>query len=78
LESLRFSWEDKKEKGSDRIGVYRAWDVEYQPYEPENWQNPTAAEQEILDSKAYIDMPNIQAVSFLNPRDIYFGISVYF
>ena len=78
LESLRFSWEDKKEKGSDRIGVYRAWDVEYQPYEPEDWQNPTAAEQEILDSKAYIDMPNIQAVSFLNPRDIYFGISVYF
>ncbi len=35
-------------------------------------------EQEILDSKAYIDMPNIRSVSFLNPRDIYFGISVYF
>ena len=78
LESLRFSWEEGKEHGIDRIGEYRTWDIEYQPYEPEDWQNPTAEEQEILDSKAYIDMPNIRSVSFLNPRDIYFGISVYF
>ena len=78
LESLRFSWEDEKENGADRVGEFRAWDIEYQPYEPEDWQNPTAEEKKILSTKAYIDMPNIRAVSFLNPRDIYFGLTVYF
>jgi len=78
LESLRFSWEDGKEKGNDRIGKYRDWSIPYQPYEPDDWENPTPEDKKILDSKAYIDMPNIRAVSFLNPRDIYFGISIHF
>ena len=33
--------------------------------------------QEVLDTKAYIDMPNQGFLNFLEPRDIYFGIRVY-
>lgn len=33
---------------------------------------------EILDDKAYIDMPNQSFLTFLNPRDIYFGIRFSF
>ncbi|WP_412068385.1 TonB-dependent receptor [Rubrivirga sp. IMCC43871] len=31
---------------------------------------------EVLDSKAYIDMPNQGYLNFLNPRDIYFGVRI--
>ena len=78
LESLRFPWEEGKEKGNDRIGEYRDWSVNYQSYDPVDWENPTSAEKEILHTKAYIDMPNIRAVSFLDPRDMIFGITVHF
>ena len=78
LESLRFPWEEGKEKGNDRIGEYRDWSVNYQSYDPVDWENPSSAEKEILNTKAYIDMPNIRAVSFLDPRDIFFGITVHF
>jgi len=30
--------------------------------------------QEVLDKKAYIDMPNLSYMTFLNPRDVFFGI----
>jgi hypothetical protein len=30
----------------------------------------------ILSDKAYIDMPNITSFTFLNPRQIFFGIKV--
>ena len=78
LESLRFPWEKGKENGSDRIGDYREWSTEYEPYNPIDWENPTDAETKILEKKSYIDMPNIKSVSFLNPRDIFFGVNVYF
>ncbi len=32
----------------------------------------------VLDPKAYIDMPNISSLTYLNPRDITFGIKVNF
>ena len=32
----------------------------------------------ILDNKAYIDMPNQKYLTFLNPRDIFFGIKLSF
>ena len=70
--------EEGKEKGNDRIGEYRDWSVNYQSYDPVDWENPSSAEKEILNTKAYIDMPNIRAVSFLDPRDIFFGITVHF
>jgi hypothetical protein len=34
--------------------------------------------QEVLDSKAYIDMPNFSSFNFLNPRDIFFGVNLSF
>ncbi len=78
LESLRFSWEEGKEKGNDRIGEYREEGVGYRPYDPIDWENPTPEEREILDTKAYIDMPNIKSVTFLDPRKIIIGLSIRF
>ena len=31
--------------------------------------------KQILDDKAYVDMPNISSFWFLNPRNIFFGIT---
>jgi outer membrane receptor protein involved in Fe transport len=78
LESLRFPWEEGKEKGSDRVGDFRDLSTTYASYDPEDWENLTDTEKEILKTKAYIDMPNIKAISFLDPRDIYFGVTVHF
>jgi len=50
----------------------------YASYDPEDWEKLTDTEKEILKTKAYIDMPNIKAISFLDPRDIYFGVTVHF
>jgi hypothetical protein len=33
---------------------------------------------QVLEDKAYIDMPNQTSFSFLNPRQIYFGLTVSF
>jgi len=108
MKSLRFSWEEGVEKGSDRVGEYRDWDVEYRPMEQINdisqvlnpdlntiyysentekylkysssgWNEVSKKElDEVLDKKAYIDMPNYRYFTFLNPRDIYFGIKIDF
>jgi outer membrane receptor protein involved in Fe transport len=44
-----------------------------------NWSEVSgSAMQKILDDKAYIDMPNDTAVNFLNPRQIFFGLSLSF
>ena len=41
------------------------------------WATADAARvQEVLDTKAYIDMPNQSYLNFLNPRDVFFGIRV--
>ena len=34
--------------------------------------------QQVLDDKAYIDMPNQQFLTFLGPRDVFFGIRLNF
>ena len=34
--------------------------------------------QKILDDKAYIDMPNNSSFDFLNPRQVFFGVTVSF
>jgi hypothetical protein len=33
---------------------------------------------QVLKDKAYIDMPNQQFLTFLNPRDIFFGVNITF
>lgn len=32
--------------------------------------------REVMDTKAYIDMPNLHYTTFLNPRDVYFGVKL--
>lgn len=78
VESLHFDWEDGSQKGNDRLGEYRKPGVDYQPFNPVDPDHLTTAEQKILDDRAYIDMPDIKSITFLNPRDITFGISFEF
>lgn len=58
--------------GSDRPGDYRT--VPYEPYDPNDPDE--ARRQRMLDTKAYIDMPNQETFTFLNPRDIFYGIKL--
>lgn len=78
LRSLNFSWEDGVEHGNDKIGDYRPAGVAYDPLEPNPDNDPqiSARNKKRKDKKSYIDMPNIKAFTFLNPRDIIFGIKL--
>lgn len=80
LESLNFPWEKGDEKGDDRIGEYRPESVAYDPLEPNPNNDPqiTARNNERKEIKSYIDNPNIKSFTFLNPRDITFGIRINF
>jgi len=90
MESLRFDWEEGVFKGNDRIGEYRDWDVPYDPLEeliPNPDNDPQIASQneaiedrnkERINKKSYIDMPNVRSVTFLNPREIKFGVKISF
>jgi len=60
--------------GNDRPGDYRT--VPYEPYDPNDPDKER--QQRILKTKAYIDMPNQQFFTFLDPRDIFWGIRVSF
>jgi outer membrane receptor protein involved in Fe transport len=64
----------------DPTAIY--WDKptgRYMQYVSGSWQQvPQGRMQTILDNKAYIDMPNISAFDFLNPRQFYFGINLSF
>ncbi len=142
LSSLHFDWEKGLEKGQDRLGTYRDFDVDYIPmreisynpldpkllsedlttgetgavyqfkgyaiedyqyddnnniigyiydystivteyigydYSTDGWHSVSKSTfNQLLDDKAYIDMPNIQSMTFQNPRQIKFGIQVSF
>lgn len=78
LESLHFSWEEGPEHGNDRVGDYRKEGVPYEPYDPTDPTKTEADLKRILETKAYIDMPNLTSFTFLNPRDFKFGIRVSF
>lgn len=60
--------------GNDRPGEFRT--VAYEPYDPNDPDEDR--KKRILDTKAYIDMPNLEYFTFLNPRDIYFGLRLSF
>ncbi|MDZ7263047.1 MAG: TonB-dependent receptor [candidate division KSB1 bacterium] len=60
--------------GNDRPGDYRT--VPYEPYDPNDPDE--ARKKRILETKAYIDMPNQQFFTFLDPRDIFWGIRMSF
>ncbi len=80
MRSLRFSWETGIDHGNDRIGDYRPVGVEYDPLEPNPDNDPeiAARNKKRIETKSYIDMPNIKALTFLNPRDIIWGIKLNF
>jgi len=43
------------------------------------WQEVDQARlQKVLDDKAYIDMPNLGTLTFLNPRNIFYGVRLSF
>lgn len=51
----------------------------YMTYSNGNWSEADANRvDQVLDDKAYIDMPNNHVVSFLNPRNVYFGFRLSF
>ncbi|KAA3609883.1 MAG: TonB-dependent receptor [Calditrichaeota bacterium] len=80
LGSLNFSWETGEEKGDDRIGDYRPSNVAYDPLEqnPNNDPEIAARNKKRKKNKSYIDNPNIKSFTFLNPRDIWFGLKINF
>ena len=49
----------------------------YLQFDGETWM-PAADDRlkEVLDKKLYIDMPNQTWASFLNPRNIYWGLKI--
>ena len=54
-------------------------DIDYYNYVDGAWSKVEDKRiNKILEDKAYIDMPNQTSFNFLNPRDIFFGITVSF
>ncbi len=80
LASLRFPWEEGIDKGNDRFGDYRSKDIPYDPLEPNPENDPeiAARNDRRIEDKAYIDMPNITSLTFLNPQAIRIGIRIDF
>lgn len=80
MESLNFSWEEGEEKGNDKVGEYRDWNVPYDPLEPNPDNDPEIAtrNEERKKKKSYIDMPNLRGLTFLYPRKITVGIRINF
>ena len=93
--------------GDDRPGMYRDYDVEYQPMENVNstedyvgsagviyyesstgrymeyvggqWRQVESGRlEQILDDKAYIDMPNQSFLAWLGPRSFFWGLRISF
>ena len=64
----------------DRVLYYNQADGNYMMHNNGEWEvkSKSWVEEEVLDKKAYIDMPNIRAFTFLNPRSIEFGIKITF
>jgi hypothetical protein len=51
----------------------------YIVFEDGDWRAPDAGRlEEVLDEKAYIDMPNQSFMTFLNPRNVYLGLRLNF
>ncbi|MCF7824711.1 MAG: TonB-dependent receptor [Candidatus Marinimicrobia bacterium] len=80
LQSLHFAYEEGLEKGDDYVGTYREYDVAYDPMvaNPENDPTIEKENQKRLDTKSYIDMPNYQSLTFLDPRKFTFGLRFKF
>ncbi|MCJ7555161.1 MAG: carboxypeptidase-like regulatory domain-containing protein [Ignavibacteriaceae bacterium] len=54
---------------------YDALSGQYFQWSGEEWSQVSDSRiEEVLDNKAYVDMPNLHYTTFLNPRNFYFGI----
>ncbi|RKY53950.1 MAG: hypothetical protein DRP89_05530, partial [Candidatus Neomarinimicrobiota bacterium] len=64
----------------DKLVIYYDGETEdYYQFTDSGWQEvPNAKIDKLLEDKAYIDMPNQSFFTFLEPRDIYFGMTVSF
>ena len=63
----------------ERPFYYESTTGQYLQFRNDAWQQvDSGALEKVLDEKAYINMPNQTSFSFLNPRDIYFGIRTSF
>ncbi|MBN1154134.1 TonB-dependent receptor [candidate division KSB1 bacterium] len=64
--------------GDDKIGDLRPGNVPYDPLEanPTNDPEIESRNQKRIDSKSYINNPNLEWLYYLNPRSINFGIRI--
>lgn len=64
---------------SERAIYFERSTGKYMQYSNDAWAEVDASKiQQVLDDKAYIDMPNASTFWFLNPRQVYFGIRLSF
>lgn len=64
---------------SDNLIYYQRSTGTYLNYSGGQWSEVESSRmQQILDDKAYIDMPNNTSFTFLNKRQIYFGVNISF
>jgi hypothetical protein len=65
--------------GLASVIYYNAEDASYWKYSAGQWLlEDKSRVNQVLEDKAYIDMPNQTYFSFLNPRDIFFGLTISF
>jgi hypothetical protein len=64
---------------STRAIYYDGTKEDYYQYNDGEWSEVDNSRiDQILEDKAYIDMPNQQFFTFLNPRDVFVGLTVSF
>jgi hypothetical protein len=57
-----------------RAYYYEAASGKYYQWSGSDWARVSDSRiEEVLDDKAYIDMPNLSYMTFLNPRNVFFG-----
>ncbi|MBN1780071.1 TonB-dependent receptor [bacterium] len=67
------------DEGDPGVIYYESTTGRYMEYVDNAWQNVDKARMnKVLDDKAYIDMPNQDSFTFLDPRQIYYGLRISF
>ena len=71
---------DNVSNPSSRVLYYDQTVEQYRMYEDGEWieRDNSWVQSNVIDNKAYIDMPNIRSMTFLNPRYVEFGIKIMF
>ena len=70
---------DKMNSNNSIAIYYSLTSKDYWWYRDGSWSKvPQSKMDQVLSDKAYIDMPNESTFWFLNPRQIFFGLTVSF